>query len=143
GVRRMRKEAIERDALRLVAESADRAYARMLGRAFAGRTEREVGAELASLLRDEGHEEVGFTIVASGPNGASPHHETGDRRIVEGDTVVLDFGGARRGYRSDITRTVHVGKTAGREELRVHDVVRRPQEAGYAAARKDASAESV
>src|SRR5947208_16928241 len=48
-----------------------------------------------------------------------------------------------RGYGSDITRTVHVGKTAGREELRVHDVVRRAQEAGYAAARKDASAESV
>jgi Xaa-Pro aminopeptidase len=48
-----------------------------------------------------------------------------------------------RGYRSDITRTVHVGKTAGREEQKVHDVVRRAQEAGYAAARKDASAESV
>ena len=69
---RMRKDAIEQDALRLVAESADRAYARMLGRPFAGRTEREVGVELARLLRDEGHEEVGFTIVASGPNGASP-----------------------------------------------------------------------
>jgi len=140
---RMRKDAIERDALRLVAESADRAYARMLGRPFAGRTEREVGAELASLLRDEGHEEVGFTIVASGPNGASPHHETGDRRIVEGDTVVLDFGGARRGYRSDITRTVHVGKTIESERQRVHDVVRRAQEAGYAAAHKGAPAESI
>src|SRR5438876_692510 len=140
---RMRKDAIERDALRLVAESADRAYARMLGRPFAGRTEREVGAELASLLRDEGHEEVGFTIVASGPNGASPHHEAGDRRIVEGDTVVLDFGGARRGYRSDITRTVHVGTTIESERQRVHDVVRRAQEAGYAAAHKGASAESV
>src|SRR5207253_225594 len=67
---RIRKDASEREALRLVAESADRAYARMLGRPFAGRTEREVGAELADLLRDEGHEEVGFTIVGSGPNGA-------------------------------------------------------------------------
>jgi Xaa-Pro aminopeptidase len=140
---RMLKDAGEREALRVVAESADRAYVRMLSRPFAGRTEREVGAELAGLLRDEGHEEVGFTIVASGPNGASPHHETGDRRIADGDTVVLDFGGARRGYRSDITRTVHVGKAIDREQQRVHDIVRRSQAAGYAAARAGASAESV
>jgi Xaa-Pro aminopeptidase len=140
---RMRKDATEIEALRLVSASADRAYARILERPFAGRTEREIGAELAELLRAEGHEEVGFTIVASGANGASPHHETGDRRIANGDTVVLDFGGAMRGYRSDITRTVHVGENAGREEQKVHDVVRRAQEAGYAAARTGASAESV
>ena len=140
---RMRKDPAEVEALRLVSESADRAYARILERPFAGRTEREIGADLAELLRTEGHDEVGFTIVASAANGASPHHETGDRRIAAGDTVVLDFGGAMRGYRSDITRTVHVGKPAGREEQEVHDVVRRAQEAGYAAARKDASAESV
>jgi Xaa-Pro aminopeptidase len=140
---RMRKDAAEIEALRLVSESADRAYVRILECPFAGRTEREIGADLADLLRAEGHDEVGFTIVGSGPNGASPHHEAGERRIVGGDTVVLDFGGAMRGYRSDITRTVHVGRNAGHEEQKVHDVVRRAQEAGYAAARKDASAESV
>ncbi|HVD50426.1 MAG TPA: M24 family metallopeptidase, partial [Candidatus Udaeobacter sp.] len=140
---RIRKDDAEVEALRLVSESADRAYARILERPFAGRTEREIGADLADLLRAEGHDEVGFTIVASGANGASPHHEIGDRRIAEGDTVVLDFGGGMRGYRSDITRTVHVGPTTGREEQKVHDVVRRAQEAGYAAARKDATAESV
>ncbi|TME64810.1 MAG: aminopeptidase P family protein [Chloroflexi bacterium] len=140
---RMRKDAAEVEALRAVSESADRAYARILERSFAGRTEREIGADLADLLRAEGHDEVAFTIVGSGANGASPHHEAGDRRIADGDTIVLDFGGAMSGYRSDITRTVHVGGTIGREEQKVHDVVRRSQEAGYAAARTDASAESV
>ena len=140
---RMRKDNGEVEALRLVSESADRAYARILECPFGGRTEREIGADLADALRAEGHDEVGFTIVGSGPNGASPHHDAGDRRIAEGDTVVLDFGGGMRGYRSDITRTVHVGKTAGREEQKVHDVVRRAQEAGYSAARNDATAESV
>jgi Xaa-Pro aminopeptidase len=140
---RLRKDAAEVEALRLVSESADRAYAQVLKRPFAGRTEREIGTDLAELLRAEGHDEVGFTIVASGSNGASPHHETGDRRIAQGDAVVLDFGGAMHGYRSDITRTVHVGGAAGHEEQKVHDVVRRAQEAGYSAARKDASAESV
>ena len=140
---RARKDPYEREALRAEAEAADRAYARVLEHPFAGRTEREIGADLAELLRAEGHDEVGFTIVGSGPNGASPHHDTGERRITAGDTVVLDFGGGRNGYRSDITRTVHVGAAIDREQQRVHDVVRRSQEAGYAAARKGATAESV
>src|SRR2546423_4434894 len=140
---RIRKDAAEIEALRLVSESADRAYAAILERPFAGRTEREIGADLANLLRSEGHDEVGFTIVASGANGASPHHDTGDRRIAEGDTVVLDFGGAMRGYRSHITRTGHVGTDADPEERKGHDIVRKAQEAGYATARTGASAESV
>ena len=140
---RMRKDAYEREALRAVSAAADRAFPRLLEREFAGRTEREVGAELAALLREEGHDEVTFTIVASGPNGASPHHETGDRRIARGDAVVLDFGGTREWYCSDITRSVHVGADVDDEVRKVHDVVRRSQEAGYAAARTGATAASV
>ena len=62
---RMRKDAAEIEALRAVSESADRAYARILERPFTGRTEREIGADLADLLRAEGHDEVAFTIVGS------------------------------------------------------------------------------
>ncbi|MDQ2952006.1 MAG: Xaa-Pro peptidase family protein [Chloroflexota bacterium] len=139
---RVKKDAHERDALRAVSAAADRAYAKVLGREFTGKREREIGAELAELLRQEGHDEVTFTIVASGPNGASPHHETGDRRIAAGDTIVLDFGGTREWYSSDITRTVHVG-TPDTETVKVHDAVRRSQEAGYSAARSGATAASV
>ena len=49
-------------------------------------------------------------MVGSGPNGANPHHEAGDRVIETGDAVVLDFGGLRYGYGSDTTRTVCVGE---------------------------------
>ena len=140
---RMNKDAYEREALRAVSAAADRAFPRLLEREFAGRTEREVGAELAALLHEEGHDEVTFTIVASGPNGASPHHETGDRRIARGDTVVLDFGGTREWYCSDITRSVHVGEEVDDEVRRVHDIVRRAQQAGYSAARTGATAASV
>jgi D-alanyl-D-alanine dipeptidase len=140
---RMRKDGYEREALRAVSAAADRAYPRLLEGELAGRTEREVGEELARLLRDEGHDEVAFTIVASGPNGASPHHETGERRIARGDTVVLDFGGTREWYCSDITRTIHVGADVDPEVRRVHDIVRRSQEAGYAAARTGGTAASV
>lgn len=140
---RMRKDAREIAALRCVAEGADRAYARLRERAFARRTEREVAAEIAELLRAEGHAEVSFAIVASGPNGASPHHESGDRVIAAGDGVVLDFGGIEDRYCSDITRTVHVGPSVDDEVRRVHDVVLRAQEAGYRAARAGAEAQSV
>lgn len=139
---RMRKDALEREALAAVSAAADRAYARMRERPFIGRRERDVAAELAALLREEGHDEVEFTIVASGPNGASPHHETGERAIGRGDVVVCDFGGTRSWYCSDITRTVAAG-AADQEATRVHDVVRRAQEAGYAAARAGAACESV
>lgn len=140
---RMRKDAYERVALRAASAAADRAFPRILEREFTGRTEREVGEELAALLRDEGHDEVSFTIVASGPNGASPHHEAGERHIARGDAVVLDFGGTREWYCSDITRTVHVGPDVDDEVRRVHDIVRRSQEAGYGAARTGATAASV
>lgn len=139
---RMRKDGIERDALAAVSASADRAYARLRDASFIGRRERDIAADLAALLREEGHDEVEFTIVASGPNGASPHHETGERVVRAGDVVVCDFGGTRAWYCSDITRTVAAG-TPDAEATRVHDAVRRAQEAGYAAARAGATCESV
>ena len=139
---RMRKEPDELAALREVGASADRAYARVRELEFAGRREEQVGADIARILRDEGHDEVTFTIVGSGPNGASPHHHTGTRTIAGGDAVVLDFGGTRRWYCSDITRTVVVGEPDA-ELVRVHDLVRRAQEAGYDAARDGTAARDV
>lgn len=140
---RMRKDPAELAALRAVSAAADRAYARALDLDFAGRSERELGADLAALLRDEGHDEVQFTIVAAGEDGASPHHETGDRRMRRHDAVILDFGGTRSGYGSDLSRTVHVGDRPNDELVRVHDTVRRAQEAGYAAARAGVAAQTV
>jgi D-alanyl-D-alanine dipeptidase len=139
---RMRKDKGERDALAAVSAGADRAFARILRTEFAGRRERDIAADLAAALRGEGHDEVAFTIVASGPNGASPHHQTGDRVITKGETVVLDFGGTQSWYCSDITRTVVAGAPDA-EMVKVHDTVRRSQEAGYAAARTGATCESV
>lgn len=139
---RMRKEPEELQALREVGASADRAYAGVRELEFAGRREDEIASDIAALLRRAGHDEVTFTIVASGPNGASPHHHTGRRVIAAGDAVVLDFGGTRDWYCSDITRTVVAGEPEA-ELVRVHDLVRRAQEAGYAAAREGALARDV
>ncbi|MBI2982930.1 MAG: aminopeptidase P family protein [Chloroflexi bacterium] len=140
---RVRKDRSEIEALRAVAHGADRAYAALRERAFAGRKERDISAEVGELLREEGHTEISFAIVASGPNGASPHHDSGDRVVEPNDTIVLDFGGVQDWYCSDITRTVHVGAAVDAEVRRVHDVVLRAQEAGYRAARDGVEAASV
>ncbi|MEW2548417.1 aminopeptidase P family protein [Streptomyces sp. NPDC047002] len=134
----------DRELARLAAAgaAADAAYEEILRVRFAGRRESEIAADLAALLRAHGHAQVDFTVVGSGPNGADPHHEAGERVVAEGDMVVLDFGGLKDGYGSDTTRTVHVGEPTP-EERRVHDTVRAAQEAGFAAVRPGAACQDV
>ncbi|GAA1788555.1 aminopeptidase P family protein [Luedemannella flava] len=122
--------------------AADETFKNILGVRFAGRAENDVAADLARLLREHGHSQVDFTVVGSGPNGANPHHEAGDRVINEGDMVVLDFGGLKFGYGSDTTRTVHVGEPT-EEEREVHDLVRQAQQAGFEAVRPGVACEEI
>ncbi|WP_082624099.1 aminopeptidase P family protein [Nocardioides sp. Soil805] len=128
------KGADELERLDAAGAAADATYREIVEVPFEGRLETEVAADLARLLREHGHEQVDFTVVGSGPNGANPHHEAGDRRIQHGDAVVLDFGGLMYGYGSDTTRTVTVGEPSP-EVQEVHDVVRAAQQAAFAAVR--------
>jgi Xaa-Pro aminopeptidase len=128
------KDADEVERLAAAGAAADAAYQRITDVRFEGRTERAVGNDLARLLIEYGHSQVDFTVVGSGPNGANPHHQMGDRVIQRGDTVVLDFGGLKDGYGSDTTRTVHVGPPTA-EALEIFDVVRRAQQAAFEAVR--------
>jgi len=126
------KDANELARLEAAGAAADAAFEEIVGVSFAGRRETDVAADLARLLRDFGHEQVDFTIVASGPNGANPHHDAGERTIAEGDMVVMDFGGLMQGYGSDTTRTVAVGEPAA-QMREVHGIVRAAQEAAFEA----------
>ena len=119
--------------------AADRAYEEILHVPFAGRRETDGAAD---LLRRFGHEHVDFTVVGFGPNGANPHHEAGKRVIVEGDLVVLDFGGLRYGYGSDTTRTVSVGEPSDRQR-EVHEVVRVAQQTSVDAVRPGVACQDV
>ena len=136
------KDADEIQRLAAAGAAADQAYGEIVKVGFAGRTETDLGADLAGLLRQFGHSQVDFTVVGSGPNGANPHHEIGDRVIEEGDMVVLDFGGLKHGYGSDTTRTVHVGEPTD-EERDVHEIVRRAQQAAFEAVRPGIECQDV
>ncbi|MBK5288701.1 MAG: aminopeptidase P family protein [Acidimicrobiia bacterium] len=109
GTLRAVKDSAEIAALRAAAHAVDAVAAEMRTRPFGGRTERDVSREFVDRMLAHGHDRPNFAIVGSGPNGASPHHDAGDRVIGEGDVVVCDFGGTMRGYCSDITRMFVVG----------------------------------
>ena len=136
------KDAKELARLAAAGAAADATYEEILGVRFAGRKETDVAADLARLLREFGHEQVDFTVVGSGPNGANPHHEAGDRTIEVGDAIVLDFGGLMHGYGSDTSRTVCVGEPSAlvRE---VHEVVRAAQQAGVEAVRPGVACQEI
>jgi Xaa-Pro aminopeptidase len=140
---RMRKSAEEVEALARAGAAIDRVHARVPEWLRAGRTERQVGADIADAILAEGHVRVDFVIVASGPNGASPHHEVSDRVIQGGDPVVVDIGGTMPdGYCSDETRTYAVG-TPEADFLAAYEVLERAQAAAVAHVRPGVSAESV
>jgi D-alanyl-D-alanine dipeptidase len=139
---RSRKDPGEVDLLARAAAGADHSFDRIAGQTFEGRTERDIAEALGGLLLEMGHDSVGFGIVGSGPNGASPHHLPGDRVIGRGDVVVLDFGGRVEGYCSDVTRTVSVGEPSA-EAIEVHEIVRRAQEAAFRAVRPGVAAEEI
>ena len=143
------KDESELAALRAAGAAADRVAAVLQagGIRLIGRTEAEVSAALSDLLLAEGHRQVNFAIVGSGPNAASPHHEPGERTIGPSETVVCDFGGALSldgdvAYCSDITRTVVTGPP-GTEVEESYQVLRAAQQAGVAAARTGVAAEDV
>lgn len=141
---RIRKAPDEITALREAGQAIDRVHARMGEWIRPGRTEREVGADIARAIIDEGHETVDFVIVGSGPNGASPHHELSDRVIQEGDPVVIDIGGTNHaGYCSDSTRNYLAGGTVPSAYAEFYDVLQSAQQAQLEHAGPGVTAESL
>lgn len=136
------KDPAELAALTRAGRAADETFRQVCTTTFLGRREEEVAADLARLLVENGHARAEFTIVASGPHSASPHHEPGGRSILPRDVIVLDFGGELAGYFSDTTRTIVVGEPPeGFPE--VYEIVREAQEAAVSAVRPGIAAETV
>jgi Xaa-Pro aminopeptidase len=141
---RMVKTPAEVEELARAGAAIDRVHAAMGEWLRVGRTEAAVGADIAAAILAEGHAGVDFTIVGSGPNGASPHHELSDRVVRAGDLVVVDIGGEiATGYRSDCTRTYVVGGPADPQVAEWYAVLQRAQEAATAAVRPGVTCEQI
>lgn len=132
------------EELRLLAEAAahaDRIVEEMADFVRPGMTEREVGRIIVERFEAVGDTDT-WHIVASGPNAALPHHFTSDRRLAEGEVVLLDLGAVTGGYGSDITRTYWLGEPPA-EFRKIYALVNDARAAGIAAARSGVPAESV
>ena len=89
----------------------DKTFDYILNKITAGVTEKEVMLDMEFFMRRLGSEGVSFDfIVVSGKNSSLPHGVPGDKVIEKGDFVTMDFGAVVNGYRSDMTRTVVIGK---------------------------------
>ncbi|RGA02616.1 aminopeptidase P family protein [Microbispora triticiradicis] len=140
---RMRKSPAEKAALAEAGAAIDAVHALVPGLLKAGRTEREVGRDIAEAIVEAGHARVDFVIVGSGPNGASPHAELTDRVIRPGEPVVVDIGGTMpSGYCSDSTRVYCVGEPPA-DFAAYYEVLRAAQEAACAHVRPGVTCESV
>lgn len=141
----MSKDAAEIEQLALAGAAIDRVHAQVPNLLQAGRTEAEVAADIDALIRKEHDGGVDFIIVGSGPNGALPHHSFSDRRLCEGDAVVVDLGGSLGpGYHSDCTRTFVVeGAEPDPEFLALYEVLYHAQEAAVQAIRPGVTAAAI
>jgi len=140
---RMVKEAAEIDALRMAGAAIDRVHARVPEFLVPGRTEADVAADIAEAIVAEGHSEVAFIIVGSGPHGADPHHGYSDRELQAGDVVVVDIGGTYGpGYHSDSTRTYSIGEP-NTDVANQYSVLQRAQRVAFDAVRPGVTAEQV
>ncbi|HET7529873.1 MAG TPA: Xaa-Pro peptidase family protein [Mycobacteriales bacterium] len=141
---RLCKSADEIAALRRAGQAIDRVHSRMGEWLRPGRTEAEVGRDIADAIVAEGHRTVEFVIVASGPNAASPHHDTSERVIEPGDPVVVDIGGMMPdGYCSDCTRTYVAGSDVDPEFAKYYAVLLDAQQKACDAVHPGATAESI
>jgi Xaa-Pro aminopeptidase len=143
GPMRIRKDPEEIVSLVAAGAAIDSVHERVSEMLRPGRTEREVGRDIHDAIIDAGHAHVDFVIVASGPNGASPHHDVSDRVIREGDCVVIDIGGTMPdGYCSDSTRTYALGEPDP-DFLQMYAVLYEAQQAAVQSVRPGMTCEAV
>lgn len=139
---RMAKSSGEVEALARAARQADRAMQAAVQACRPGASEMEVAWAAEVAFRQQGAEEVCFTLVASGPHGAYPHHHSGERRLQAGDAVIIDIGASLGGFKSDITRMVFLGRPS-QEFLQAHAAVAEAKRRAIAAVRPGVTAGEV
>ena len=141
GYLRSRKDAAEYDALKKSAVLNDAAMAAGFAALRPGVTEREIAGVVRDFYKANGVIPE-FTSVCFGPNGAFPHHHTGDTALKPGDAVLIDTGGRIHGYPSDMTRVGYFG-SAPEGFGQIHSILDRAVEAAIAAARPGVPASAV
>lgn len=120
---RMIKSEAELSCIRKAEQIGSDAYRHVLGIIKEGMTELELAAEIEYFMKKRGAQKTSFdTIAISGKKTSMPHGVPGDKKLCKGDFITMDFGCVYKGYCSDMTRTVVLGK-ANEEQKKIYDIV--------------------
>lgn len=123
------KEPQEIEYIQRAADIGDAAFNTVTSKIQPGITELQLAWELEKYMRETGSQTMPFSIiVAAGLNAAMPHHQPTNRPIAAGEPVVIDMGARYKGYSSDLTRTICIGKPDNTFH-KIYEIVRRAQEA--------------
>jgi len=139
---RVCKSPQEIASLERAAAQADRATRAALEACRAGATEAQVAWAAESAFRLDGAEEVCFSMVGAGSNGAYPHHATSSAMLQTGEAVVIDLGASLAGYKSDITRMAFLGEPPP-QFLKAYQAVLEANERARAAVKPGVTAGAV
>jgi Xaa-Pro aminopeptidase len=140
---RMIKDAAEIELISKACEITSQSLWYLINDLRPGMTERQIAKLFWQNALDRGADDLAFeTIVASGANGASPHHEPTGRALARGDMVTIDCGVKLAGYNSDMTRTVFIGSTNSWQE-EIYQLTMQAQQHAIAKAQIGASAGSI
>lgn len=144
GLLRLKKDKNEIENMRRAVNVAQDALEATIPNIKIGMTEKELASELVvQLLRNGSDSNLPFTpIVSGGPNSANPHASPSERKLKEGDLLVIDFGAVVNDYVSDITRTFAVGEVDS-EYAKIHKIVQESNAAGREAGKPGAPCANV
>ena len=140
---RKRKAPEELELMKKAQEITDWLFSWVLENLEPGKvTERDLALEMEYQMRKRGADGPAFaSIVASGPGSALPHYHPGEK-IIDKGVLLLDFGAQYRGYASDMTRTIYIGKPS-KDFMEAYEAVLEAQERGIEAARVGALCKDV
>ena len=140
---RVVKDQTEIDHTKKALAYAEEAFVKLMDVIHPGMTEKEVAWKFECLMRENGAGSLSFpTICAAGPNSALPHAIPTNRKIQKDEPIVFDWGVRYKGYCSDTTRTVVLGKP-GDELKKVHQTVRIAQQKAIDAIKAGADGKAV
>lgn len=140
---RMIKDEEEMEYIRKAQEIAESAFDDILDFIKEGVTEREIALELDRLMLEKGAEGISFdTIALAGENTSMPHGVPSDKKVKNGEFVLMDFGAVYNGYHSDMTRTVCVG-SPDEEMEKIYNIVLTAQEKAISAAKAGISGKEL
>ena len=141
---RLKKSTSELKSMRKAAAITGQAHSRAMRFANPGRFEYEVEAELLHTFRQHGSERTAYdSIVGSGPNATVLHYRNNNRKMQDGDLLLIDAGCEFEYYASDVTRTFPVNGRFSSPQRALYEIVLQAQLDAIAAVKPGATIQIV